>query len=166
MAKKTDKRQPASTEELRSRVRELEENWKRALADYQNLEKRVKQQKEIFVRLATAAVIDKMLGVLDDLERASSHLKDEGLNLVVSRFKGVLESEAVKEIHIEGKDFDPQTMECVEMVPGPKHKVVNIIEKGYTLNDQVIRPAKVQVGKGTDKQVRKDEDQQSEITHT
>ncbi len=150
--KKTDKRKSISQEELTNRIKELEENWKRALADYQNLEKRIKQEKEIFVRLATASVIDKTLGVLDDLDRANQHLKDEGLNLVVKRFKDVLESEGVKEINVEGREFDPKTMECVEMVAGPNNRIISVVQKGYTLNDQLIRPVKVKVGHRSDQQ--------------
>jgi molecular chaperone GrpE len=146
--KKTKSKKKDSVHELNQKIKELEENWKRALADYQNLEKRVSQQQKTFVRLANASLIDKLLGVFDDLERASEHVKDHGLKLVLSQFRSVLETEGVKEIETEGKEFDPETMDCTEMVPGPKNKVVKVLLKGYRLNDHVIRPAKVQVGKG------------------
>jgi molecular chaperone GrpE len=146
--RKTKSKKKDSVHELNQKIKELEENWKRALADYQNLEKRVSQQQQSFVRLANASLIDKLLGVFDDLERASEHIKDHGLKLILNQFRSVLESEGVKEIETEGKDFDPETMDCTEMVPGPKNKVIKVLLKGYRLNDHVIRPAKVQVGKG------------------
>lgn len=149
MARKTlPKQKTASAPELTQRVKELEENWKRALADYHNLEKRIGQQQQTFVRIASAALIDKLLGVVDDLERAASHLKDEGLNLVLTQLKAILESEGVRGIATDGEQFNPETMDCSEMVEGQKNTVVKTLQKGYTLNDHVIRPAKVQVGTG------------------
>ena len=137
-----------SFKDLQKKVAELEDNWKRALADYQNLENRIKDQKKTFVRLANMSLIDKLLGVLDDLDRALEHIKDKGLKLVREQFIEVLVSEGVKEIEVEGKHFDPETMDCVEMVPGPKNQVIKAQLKGYSLNDHVIRPAKVEVGMG------------------
>lgn len=144
-----------SLRDLNNRIKELEENWKRALADYQNLEKRVSEQQKTFIRLANASLIDKLLGVLDDLERASEHLNDHGLKLILNQFRSVLHSEGVKAIETDGKEFDPETMDCAEMVPGPENKVVKTLVKGYTLNDHVVRPAKVAVGKGTNQRKTK-----------
>jgi molecular chaperone GrpE len=137
-----------SIHELNQKVKELEGNWKRALADYQNLEKRIETQQKTFVRLANASLIDKLLGVFDDLQRATEHINDHGLKLVLNQLKSVLGTEGVEEIETDGKEFNPETMDCTEMVPGPENKVVKTLIKGYTLNNHVIRPAKVQVGKG------------------
>ena len=163
---KMEKREEKNVRELTQKIEELEENWKRALADYHNVEKRVKEEKGVFVRLATAAIIDKFLGVLDDLDRASSHLNDKGLGLVLARFRQVLDSEDVKEIPVEGKEFDPQTMECVEMVAGQKNKVASVVQRGYTLHDLVIRPTKVKVGMGIEHEVHKDESKKGEMPQT
>lgn len=146
--RKKGKHKETSTVELTQRVKELEESWKRALADYHNLEKRVGQQQKTFARLASAALIDKLLAVLDDLERAAEHINDNGLNLVLSQFKSVLQSEGVKEIQASQEEFDPQSMDCTDMVEGPQNTVIRVLKKGYTLNGQVIRPAKVEVGSG------------------
>lgn len=146
--RKAKSKKKESEHELNQKIKELEENWKRALADYQNLEKRVSQQQKTFVRLANASLIDKLLGVLDDLERATNHIKDHGLKLILNQFKSTLETEGVQEIQVKGEEFNPETMECIEMVSGPKNEVVKVLLKGYKLNDHVIRPAKVQVGKG------------------
>src|SRR3989338_5337349 len=146
--KNRKKQEKSSAADADQKVRELEENWKRALADYRNLEKRIESQQQAFVRLANAALIDKLLSILDDLERAASHLKDDGLNLVIGKLNGVLDSEGVKAIKSEGEAFNPETMDCTEMVNGPKNAVTETVLKGYSLNDLVIRPAKVKVANG------------------
>ena len=146
--KNRKKQEKSSAADADQKVRELEENWKRALADYRNLEKRIESQQQAFVRLANAALIHKLLSVLDDLERAATHLKDDGLNLVIGKLSGVLDSEGIKTVKSEGEEFNPETMECTEMVNGPKNAVTETVLKGYILNDHVIRPAKVKVGNG------------------
>lgn len=138
-----------SLSNLNLKIEDLDQKWKRAVADYQNLEKRVNAQQSNFVRLANAGLIDKLLSVVDDLERAMEHSQDKGIKLITNRFKDILRSEGVEEIKADGKSFDPETMDAADMVKGPKNKVVNVSLKGYTLNNQVIRPAKVEVGSGT-----------------
>ena len=141
MIKKKEKKDEKKFEDLENRLR-------RALADYANLEKRVGRDKETFVKLANAQLLDKLLSVLDDLELCEEHLKDKGVILVGNRFREVLESEGVEEIKALGQKFDPETMDAVEIFPGPKNKIVEIVLKGYLLNDKVLRPAKVKVGQG------------------
>lgn len=136
------------TKKVEPKLEDLENRLKRVLADYANLEKRVVREKGDFVKLANAQLLDKMLSVLDDLELCEGHLKDKGLSLVCSRFQEVLASEDVEKIKALGKKFNPETMDAVEIVPGPKNKVVEVVLKGYLLNDKVLRPAKVKVGQG------------------
>lgn len=133
---------------LKEEISDLENKWKRALADYQNLEKRINVEKEDFVAFANVKLIDKLLGVLDDLERAERHLKDRGLTLAMEQLRSVFKTEGVAEIKARGEKFDAEMMDCVEMAKGPKNIVVEVVEKGYKLNDKVIRPAKVKVGRG------------------
>jgi len=132
----------------KQKIAELEEKWKRAIADYKNLERRVNEQQQAFVKFANAVLIEKLLDAVDDLDRASGHLKDAGLNLVVRRFKDILKSEGVEEIETKMREFDPNLMECIEIVSGEKNKVVKVDATGYTLNGKILRPAKVLVGKG------------------
>lgn len=148
VSKKGNENPKNSVSNLRDKVEELTNKWKRALADYQNLEKRVEREKKEFVKFSNASLLDKLLGVLDDLERADKHLDDEGLNLAVKQFHTIIETEGVEEIGAEGKEFDPEIMDCSELVPGKKNKVVEVVQKGYLLNNKVLRPAKVKVGKG------------------
>lgn len=140
------KKQAADMQILPEQMEELESKWKRALADYQNLEKRVMLERSQFVKLATVGVVEKFIGVLDDLELAAKHVNDEGLNMVIKKFVSVLQSEGVKEIEADGKPFDPHLMEAVDRVAGPKDMVINIVKKGYQIDTTVVRPAQVTVG--------------------
>ena len=123
-----------------------EEKYARARADYANLERRVKGQQEEFVKFANSVLIIKFLPVLDDLEKAASGA-DEGLKLVLKKFKEVLESEGVGEIKVKkGDDFDPTIMECtVAEGNGEEQKVLEVIRKGYRMKEKVLRPAQVKV---------------------
>lgn len=149
------KNQPPDDIKLNDQIGQLEQNaaefeakWKRALADYQNLEKRVEKQQQQFVRLANLSLIDRLLPVIDDLNRAAQHLNDDGLNLVLKQLSELLKSEGVEVIESQDKPFNPELMECVDTVPGPKNTVTAVHLEGYTLNGIVLRPAKVEVGSG------------------
>lgn len=133
---------------IKKQLEEFENKWKRALADYQNLEKRFEKEKKEFVKFSNAALLDKLLSVLDDLERAEMHVKDKGLSIAVDQFRSVLKTEGIEEIKALNKDFDPESMDCLEVVKGKENKVIEVVEKGYLLNSKVLRPAKVKVGKG------------------
>jgi len=130
------------------KIKDLELKWKRALADYHNLEKRIDKEKEFFVKFSNAQLLASLLPVLDDLERAKKHLKDQGLSLAVNKFKEVLQKENVEEIKAQGEEFNPELMEAMEIVAGPKNRVVEVVNKGYLLNNKVLRVAKVKVGGG------------------
>ena len=134
-------------EKLKEEVKDLEEKWKRAIADYQNLERRYQEGKRELILSANKDLILKMLPVLDTLILASDHLKDEGLRLSIQKFLDVLKDEGIEEIKTENEKFDPNTMEGVGTLEGSKDKVVEEVRKGYALNGKVLRPAQVKVGK-------------------
>jgi len=135
-----------------TRHQELENQLKRALADYQNLERRIHQERELLGKLTASILVEKFLPVLDNLENAQKHLNDEGLDIVIKQFKEVLASEDVEEIEAEGAQFDPNLHEAVETQEGEsENTIVKVHTKGYKLNDKVIRPAKVTVSKKTEK---------------
>jgi molecular chaperone GrpE len=125
---------------------DLQEKYIRALADYQNLEKRVERERETFVKFANTILILKMLPVLDNLERAGEHHKDQGIDLVIKQFREALQGEGVTEIEAKGVKFNPEVHEAVEQVPGEEGKVMEVLEKGYQLGEKVIRPTKVKIG--------------------
>ena len=148
---KTKKASPelsaAKIKQLEEKNTILEDKLKRSLADYANLEKRIDTQRQLFVTLATTAVVIKMVEALDDFNLTYSHLKDAGLKMAIDKFISALKSEGVEEIDPIGEDFDPLTMECVQTSAGEDNKVITVHKLGYKLNSQVIRPAQVVVGK-------------------
>ena len=127
-------------------TQDLEDKLKRTLADYANLEKRIAKEKSEFIKLSNAVLLDKLLAVLDDLERAEDHLKDKGLTMALSQFRIVLKADGVEEIKAQDKEFDAEKMDCTEVVKGQKNKVIKVVAKGYQLNGCILRPAKVKVG--------------------
>lgn len=140
---------PETKNQLKKQVEDLTNRWKRALADYQNLEKRYEREKEDFVQFANANLIKKLLTVFSHTERAAGSLKDEGLDLVLNEFQKVLKDEGVEEIECLGKSFDPCLMEALELVKGGEKEIVSeIVEKGYLLKEKLLRPAKVKVFQG------------------
>lgn len=134
-----------------SQIISLTDQLARSRADYANLEKRIEAQRELYVNLATMSIVDKLIGVLDDFDLAQKHLNDHGLKIAIDKFKSVLKSHGVEEIDTEGKDFDPTSMDCVDVADGKQNIVISTRRKGYKLNSQVVRPAQVIVGKGETK---------------
>lgn len=157
----TKRKKPASPcdkiQVLQDQLGEAEAGWQRAVADYQNLEKRQAKDREEIVKLANTVLINKFLGVLDDLERAKEHCQDQGLDLVINQFRAVLSSEGVEEIKVEAEVFDPHRMECVATVADQDQepeRVVKVTKKGYLYKDgqgyeQILRPAGVIVNRAT-----------------
>lgn len=143
-------------QELNKRVDELECQLKQALADYHNLSKRVEERQRSWRDRAASRIIDKILDVYDDLTRAEKELNDKGLSMAVDQFWSVLGSEGVEKVRAEEKEFDADLMDCVKMVDGCQNQVINIIRPGYLLNGEVIRPAKVTVGKGSAERNKKE----------
>ncbi len=141
--KKNDKK---DEKKIENQEIELENQLKRALADYQNLEKRIAEEKSNWIKLANKDLILKLLPVLDNLFLAKVHISDEGLNLSIQKFLDVLSSEGVLRIETIGRDFDPHTMECVSVVAGEENKVIEEVRAGFIMNETVLRPAQVTVG--------------------
>lgn len=148
MVKKTQISPKKEIESLNTRVNELEGNYRRALADYQNQERRFQESKRMMIEFANAALLDKLLLNFDSIELAQSHLKNAGLEIAIKQLFETLKTEGLQLIESDGKLFDPLIMDCIEVVPGKKDHVVETITKGYFLFDKVLRPAKVKVGSG------------------
>lgn len=130
-------------------IKDKEEDWKekylRALADYQNLQKRVEEERMRMIKYANEQLILELLEVYDNLIKASEHISDEGLKIVIKQLEDLLKKYGVEEISVEG-EFDPQWHECVEMVQGNEdNKICGVVKKGYKLYNKLIRPAKVKV---------------------
>ena len=132
---------------LKELAQQLENQYKRALADYQNLEKRIAEEKISWLRIANKNLLLKLLPGLDSLLLAEKHTHDDGVKISIKHFLDILENEGVKKIETIGKDFDPNLMEAIGTAEGEDGKVVEEARIGYMLFDQVLRPAQVIVGK-------------------
>jgi len=128
-------------------VNEWKNKYLRALADYQNLEKRSFQEKEEVRRFASEMTLKKFIPAIDSLERATKHITDEGLALSLKEFYAALTECGVRKIETVGKPFDPFCMECIEVKEGEDGIVIEELRAGYTLFDKVLRVAQVNVGK-------------------
>jgi len=123
-------------------------------AEFENFRKRVDKEKNDYVKYANKNLIMKLLGSVDDLERIMNNIKDkeitDGINMVYKNFLHVLENEGLKKIDATGKNFDPYKHEAFLQVVDnskPENMVLEEFQKGYMLNENVIRPAKVKISK-------------------
>lgn len=132
--------------ELLQKLEEAENKFKRALADYQNLEKRALEDRREWIRSANKDILLRLLPVLDTLILAQKHDKNKTLEISINQFLDVLKSEGVVKIETIGQVFDPSLMECVTIVEGKDGEVVEEVRSGYMLGDRLLRPAQVIVG--------------------
>ena len=133
---------------MEERIEELENNWKRALADYKNLEKRTAEERESFINYANESLIRTLLPVLDNMELMVKHFEDEGLRMILQDLKKTLMNENVTEVEALGNEFNAVCMDAIETVEGDEGIVIEVITKGYLLKNKLLRPARVKVGKG------------------
>lgn len=148
-SKKKDGERSHDTDTCKEKIEQLENQLRRALADYQNLEKRQAEERREWIRTASKELILRLLPALDILILAGRHGGDQGLQLGIKQFLDTLKSEGVEKIQTQGKTFDPTLMECVETREGEGDKVLEEVRSGYIQFDKVLRPAQVVVGKGT-----------------
>jgi len=143
-------------EELKKQVEEYKNKYLRALADYQNLEKRVLKEKEQMKEELSKNLILKILAILDDIEKAEIFIKDQGLRMIKDKFIQMLKNEGVEEVEIKDNQFDPNIAEAIDVVEGKEdNKIVEVVRKGYQYNGKIIRVAQVKVSK---KKVTKETD--------
>ncbi|MCK9448254.1 MAG: nucleotide exchange factor GrpE [Bacteroidales bacterium] len=146
-----------SLETLQQQYDELNDKYVRLFSEFDNYRKRTIKEKIELIKTASEEVITLLLPVLDDFERAltaaeiSKETKKqfEGVALIYNKFKKVLEQKGLEEIQAQGMAFDTDYHEAMSHIPAPndemKGKVIDVIEKGYSLNGKVIRFAKVVV---------------------
>lgn len=154
--KKEDK--DSRVEELGQKLSEINDKYLRLSAEFDNYRKRTLKEKMELTKSAGEQVLTKILPVMDNFERALKSMESasdvpalrEGVELIYANFKDFLAQNGVKEMECLHTDFDPEVQEAVTKIPAPaeelKGKVVDCIQKGYTLNDKVIRFPKVVVG--------------------
>lgn len=136
---------------MKKKQDEQGEDWKgkylRALADYQNLEKRTQGEKMEIRKFAAEVVVMRLLPVVDTLSKAKTHLSDPGLDLAFKEFESAFSELGVVQLDVVGKQFNPHEMECIEVVSGNDNEVVEELLPGYRLHDKILRVAQVKVGK-------------------
>ena len=155
--KKAEEKIQAETQELELKLeietlkKELEDyktKYLRALADYQNLERRIIQEKEEVRKFANSLLILELLPFLDHLEQAEVFIKDNGLKMIKDNFLNLLKRLGLEEIKVLNSEFDPQVAEAVDIVAGSKDNlVVEVTRKGYSYQGKVLRIAQVKVSK-------------------
>ncbi len=145
-------------ESLQNELTAEKEKFLRLFAEFENFRKRTARERSDMFRTAGQDVIVALLPVLDDFDRAMKELNKsgdeaalQGVSLIHNKFKETLRSKGLEEISVaEGDTFDADVHEAVTQIPAPdkrlKGKVVDVIEKGFTLGDRVIRHPKVVVG--------------------
>ncbi|HEX7042142.1 MAG TPA: nucleotide exchange factor GrpE [Patescibacteria group bacterium] len=141
-----DKKEENRDNVLLQKIADLEDKYRRVLADYQNLVRRTQEEKREWAKLSNKEMILKLLPILDTLMLAEKHTQDKNFVLTVQHFLSALEEEGVIRIKTIGEEFNPQTMEAVSTVEGESGKVMEEMRAGYLLYDTVLRPAQVIVG--------------------
>lgn len=147
---------------LKEEAAKAKEYWDKILrlqADFENTRKRLEKEKNDFVKFANEGIILELLNILDDLERtielSQSQHQDlsaflKGVEMILAHLYELLKEYGVKPIEAQGKLFDPHFHEALMQVENkelPEHTIVEELQKGYLLNDRVIRTAKVKVSK-------------------
>lgn len=143
--------------EAEARIAELKDQYLRKMADFENLRKRTIKEKTELILNGGKDVIESLLPVLDDLERALDNVDKtddvaaikEGIHLIVDKLSKALAAKGLKKMETEGQEFDTDFHEAVTLFPGApeqKNKIIDCVQTGYFLNERVLRHAKVVVG--------------------
>lgn len=145
-------------EELTAKLDDMKDRHLRLQAEFDNFRKRTLKEKADLIKSGGETVLVNILPVIDDFERAIDSMKEvadedagkQGTLLIYNKFKDFLKQNNVKEIEAQNEVFDVDLHEAITKIPAPskelKGKVVDVIQKGYCLNEKVIRFAKVVIG--------------------
>jgi molecular chaperone GrpE len=164
--KSIEENEITSEQEMAKMQQELEQandTMLRLAAELDNYKKRVAKERESLIKYAVQDVIQELIPILDNFERAidsASKTKDmdsflEGVKMIFNQMNDTLSKKGVKKIGAVGKPFDPNFHEAVMQVDSdeyPENVVVEELQKGYMLNDRVVRPAMVVVSKGASRE--------------
>jgi molecular chaperone GrpE len=152
--KEEEKKEPTAEEKLA----ELQDRYLRLSAEYDNFRKRTLKEKIDLQKSANINLLNALLPVADDFDRAMQSVEEakdieavkEGLKLISGKFQGFLTQQGVKEIEAINKSFNTDLHEAITKIPAPskklKGKVVDVVQKGYYLNEKVLRFSKVVIG--------------------
>lgn len=144
--------------EANEEITALKDKYLRQVAEFDNYRKRTLKEKTDLILNGGAKVLEALLPVLDDLERAAQNIEKsndlqtlkEGVDLIISKLDKTLSAQGLKRMDTIGKDFDTDFHEAVALIPAQeeaqKNHVIDCVQTGYMLNDKVLRHAKVVVG--------------------
>ncbi|HEY0299071.1 MAG TPA: nucleotide exchange factor GrpE [Arachidicoccus sp.] len=150
---------PSETEKLQAELAEQKDKYIRLLAEFENYKRRTSKERSEIVQTAGKDIIVSLLDVLDDCDRAEKQMQTdtditqvkEGAFLVFNKFRNIMQSKGVKALESINAAFDVEHHEAIAEIPAsnPEHsgKIIDEVQKGYLLNDKLIRHAKVVVGK-------------------
>ena len=144
----------AQIDALTERAERLLANWQRAQADLSNYRSQVERERSELAIVARASLAADLLAVLDDLERAmyvvSPELRSltwvDGIWLILRKLEAILKAHGLEEVVAQDQPFDPLVHQAIAQVEGQEGVVVSVVQKGYTLQKRLIRPAMVTVG--------------------
>ena len=149
----TIKKLKQKLKDAESKTKENLDGWQRAQADFLNLRKRDEEAKLEFLKFSKADLILEIIPVLDSFTQAMSHGQKEA-EPIYNQLIQILKASGLEESNPVGETFDPKKHEAISMVSVETkendHKVIEVLQKGYTLSDKVLRPAKVRVGEYTE----------------
>ncbi len=141
---------------LQDELSASKDKYLRLYAEFENHRRRTAKEKLDMIQAANEQLIKTLLPVVDDFERAEKSLKDiadkgaDGVLLIYQKLRKILDQNNVKAMDAMGTDFNPDLHEAITQIPAPdeskKGKILDVVEKGYLINDKVIRFAKVVVG--------------------
>ncbi len=144
-------------ESLQLELDEMKDKYLRLVAEFDNFKKRSMKERFELMKSASQEIMQALLPVLDDFDRAKksadhgAEVFSEGVQLVYQKLYQILEQKGLKSMDSQGTEFDPEWHEAITDIPAPtedlKGKVLDTLEKGYILNDKIIRYAKVVVAK-------------------
>ncbi len=144
--------EPSETDKLQEmgeKLAELNDKYLRLYSEYENYRKRTNLEKADLLLNGSREMMKAILPVIDDFERALDATNDEGVRLIYNKFVKILEQKGLKAMEAKGVAFDEAMHEAITRIPADteeqKGKVVDVVEKGYYLNDKVLRYAKVVV---------------------
>ena len=147
-----EQKEPTETDklqELGEKLAELNDKYLRLYSEYENYRKRTNLEKADLLLNGSREMMKAILPVIDDFERALAATEDEGVRLIYNKFVKILEQKGLKAMEAKGEVFDEAMHEAITRIPAAdeeqKGKVVDVVEKGYYLNDKVLRYAKVVV---------------------
>ena len=146
----------AMIEEMEQRCSVAEEEKQRVAAEMHNYKRRVQQEKQLLTRYATEGIVAELIPVLDNFERAMEVPVESsdgeclmaGVQMIYGQLQSMLEGHGVKQISAMGQTFDPNLHEAVERLESEEHlpgTIVAELAKGYSLQDRLLRPARVRV---------------------